>query len=191
MNRTLRQQVSHYSKQIPSVREYVDSEYTRDKEGRLNIEVQCPEHPYDPLSCGKQLDLDPSIYAYLDQKIYYLPVIEQLNLCFHGTAYSAEEQAQIKSCVQEHYMLVFKDKQQDLRINFIMILGLCFLGVTFLTLSFTRALDHALVNETLSIIGSFSMWEAVDLYVLERRHLRAELNNACQSAMANVLFEQD
>jgi len=178
-------------KKIPHAREWVDATFDRDEQGHLIVPVRLPAEPMDPYSCGRQTDLAPALYEYLDSRIYYIPVSETLNIRISGRPFTAEEQEHIRSCIQEHYRKIFRDKQQDLDINLATIFGLLLTGVLVLALVLSGMVKEALANETLSIIGSFAMWEAVDMYLLERRYRRAELFNACQSAMAEVTFEEN
>lgn len=187
--RVIRKKYKEMIKHIPTGSEYIKNEYTRDAEGRLLLNVYLQDDIFDPLSKDKQLELNTDIFSFLDNKIYYIPTKEGIHIHFADSGIPIEQREQIRHCLQEHYFLILKDKKEDLLINTITVFCLALLGIVFLGLSFTKALDYPLVNETLSIIGSFSMWEAVDLTILERKILKTELYNACQSADAAISFE--
>ena len=187
--RIIRKKYKQMIRHIPTSKDYIQQEYTRDESGRLILNVCPPAEIFNPLSSLKQLEVSDEVFAYLDNKIYYLPTREGIHIHFNENHFSNEKKQQITECIQEHYLLILKDKKEDLLINSITVIGLALLGTIFLGPSFMEALDFPLINETLSIIGSFSMWEAVDLTILERKVLKTELYNACQSADAKISFE--
>ena len=186
----LKKRANELDRKIPHVPEWIDQTYERDENNFLIIPVNCSEELFNPFSTDTNLDLSEDLYSYLDNQIYYTPVLEHLHLEFKGKDFTTAEKEKITHCVKQHYNKIFRDKKQDLAINFITIVCLALIGVFFLSISLSGVIEKALLNETLSIIGSFAMWEAVDMYILERRLKRSELYNATQSAEAIITFKE-
>ncbi len=186
----LKKRANLLDKRISHLPQLINQTYKRDENNFLIIPVNCSAELFNPFSLQSNLDLNPELYNYLDDQIYYTPVLEHLHLEFCGKVFTEEEKEKITHCVKRHYNKIFRDKKQDLAINFITIVCLAFIGIIFLSISISGVIEKALLNETLSIIGSFAMWEAVDMYILERRYKRSELFNATQSAEALISFKE-
>lgn len=185
----LKKRANLLDKKIPHLPQLINQTYDRDENNFLIIPINCSAELFNPYSTPSNLDLNEDLYSYLDDQIYYTPVLEHLHLEFCGKDFTAEEKEKITHCLKQHYNKIFRDKKQDLAINFITIVSLAIIGVIFLSISISGVIEKALLNETLSIIGSFAMWEAVDMYILERRYKRSELYNATQSAEALITFK--
>ena len=72
-------------------------------------------------------------------------------------------------CIRDrlkHYLLALRDREDDLRLNLIKSLSLLVFGASMLMLSFglTRYLSDPFITEFLSIVSTFSLWEACLLY---------------------------
>ncbi|MEW9079893.1 hypothetical protein [Terrisporobacter glycolicus] len=49
--------------------------------------------------------------------------------------------------------------------------------------------SNPIFMEFLSIAGTFSLWEAVDFYLLERRRLKIERLNSGQIALSQIILK--
>ena len=163
----------------------------RDGEGYAVVDIDVGDGStlYDPLSMGKQRDLNGDIYDYIDAQTNVVPAEIPLRIRFHGDI-PAEEQETVKSAMQRHYTLKSLDVSWDLAANLRKMVLLALFGVAVLALyfyfAFTR--DDAFFAEILSIVGSFSLWEAADALLLERPHLRRESKNIEQSLSQRLEF---
>ena len=98
--RTVRDQA-----RLGTLRRYLDEEYMND-EGVGVIDVCLSEglELYDPLSYGRQRELNPEIYDFIGQKANLLPALVPLRICVHGHV-PPEDQEQIRRLMAEHYSL--------------------------------------------------------------------------------------
>lgn len=166
-------------------------EHIRDDEGYAVVDVSLGEEVtlYDPLSLKGQRDLNSEIYDYIEAQTNVIPATVPLRIRFHGD-FSAEEQEEIKQMMHRHYVMRSFDISWDLIANFRKMLLLALFGAAvlalYLYLAFTS--ENALTTEILSVIGSFSLWEAVDAFLLERPHLRRENHNNEQSLNQRIEF---
>ena len=166
------------------LKEYI--EHIRDSEGNAVVDVALGENTelYDPLSLKGQKDLSGDIYV--------IPAIGPLRIRFHGNI-AEEEQEEIKKMMHRHYVMRSFDVSWDLVANFRKMLVLCIFGVIMISvyLYFAITGSHVFVTELLSIVGSFSLWEAADALLLERPRLRQEHRNIEQSLNEHIEFVCD
>ncbi len=170
--------------------EYVKS--IRDDEGYAVVDVDVSDTAlYNPLGMGAERDLNGEIYDFIDAQTNIVPAEIPLRIRFHGAP--EEEQENIKKAMERHYILKSLDVSWDLAANFRKMLLLTIFGVIVLALyfyfAFTR--DDVFFAEILSIVGSFSLWEAADAFLLERPHLRRENKNIEQSLSQRLEFVSD
>ncbi|MGN0130838.1 MAG: hypothetical protein ACI4AA_00165 [Lachnospiraceae bacterium] len=179
-------------------------EQNKSMEGQITAEYLCPdgkaqielylngETYFNPLTKGKQQELSSEIYDLIDKKLYTIPLKYPIRLCFCGEIPTEQTQEEIRSTLQKHYMYVLHDKKEDLRINMFKAVGLGLFGVFLLAIYF--ALELILTNpvfmEFLSIAGCFSVWEAVDSWLIQRKILRAHYLYAGQAALCEVVFSE-
>ncbi|UPA29089.1 hypothetical protein L0P85_10765 [Terrisporobacter glycolicus] len=86
---------------------------------------------------------------------------------------------------------MLQEKRINLRINTIKIISLTVIGMLLLSLYFILEIksNNPVFMEFLSIAGTFSLWEAVDFYLLERRGLKIERLNAGQVALSQIILK--
>lgn len=164
-------------------------ERIRDDEGYAVVDVSLGEgvELYDPLSLKR--DLNGEIYDYIEAQTNVIPATVPLRIRFHGN-FRPEEQEEIKQTMHRHYVMKSFDISWDLIANFRKTLLLALFGAAVLAVYLYLALssENALMTEILSVIGSFSLWEAVDAFLLERPHLRRDNRNNEQSLNQRIEF---
>lgn len=176
---------------VQTLHHYIDQEYM-DDDGYAVIDVCLYEELeiYAPMSMGRQRDLNPEIYDFIEQKAYMIPAQIPLKIRFHGKRLSDDEKEEIRRLLSEHYTVILHDKAWDKRNNGRKLLGMTVVGVVFLSLYFFFALkrEDGLFLEILSVIGSFALWEAADCFLLERRDINMEMFNTAQHLTQEVEF---
>lgn len=171
--------------------EYIES--VMDDEGFAVVDVNLGEEDrYDPLSLKGNKDLSGEIYDYIDAQTNVIPSEVPLRIRFHGNV-EKEEQEEIKKMMHRHYTMRSYDNSWDLAANFRKMLLLTLFGAAvlavYLYLAITEA--HVFMAEILSIVGSFSLWEAADAFLLERPHLRREHRNNEQNLNQTIEFAEE
>ena len=165
-------------------------ETIRDGEGYAVVDVSLErETLYDPLSIKGQKDLNPDIYSYIEAQTNVIPANVPLRIRFHGEIPEAE-QGEIRTIMHRHYTMRSFDISWDLFANFRKMLLLAIFGAALIAvyLYFAITSENAFMTEILSIVGSFSLWEAADAFLLERPHLRRESHNNEQSLKQRIEF---
>ena len=171
------------------IKKYV--ERIRDGEGNAVVDVNLSDgvEIYDPLSLKGDKDLNPDIYDYIEKQTNVIPASIPLRIRFHGDV-KEEEQEEIKEMMRRHYVMKSFDISWDLIANFKKALLLALFGAAVLAiyLYFAITADNVLFTEILSIVGSFSLWEAADAFLLERASLRRDFRNNEQSLHQKIEF---
>ena len=87
-------------------------------------------------------------------------------------------------------MYTFRDKEEDLRVNFFKTISLAIFGVLLLAIYFALelTLSNPVFMELLSIAGWVAAWEAVDCWLLQRKEIQLEYMYAGQAALSEVVF---
>ena len=171
--------------------QYIDR--IRDENGNAVVEVALEGVTlYDPLSVKGEKDLSGEIYDYIEAQTNVIPAEVPLRVRLHGD-FSEEEQAEIKASMHRHYTMKAYDISWDLVANFRKMLLLALFGAAVLAVYLFLAITgrNAFFTEILSIVGSFSLWEAADAFLLERPHLRREFRNNRQNLTQTVEFVRD
>lgn len=175
----------------PTADEKTASEYLcSDGMAQIDINLYDGVELFNPLSYGKQRDLHSDIYELIDAKLYTIPVKYPIRICFHGSVSDPQVQDEVRKGIQEHYMFLFRDKKEDLRINLLKTICMAIFGVILLTIYFTLELtsSNPVFMELLSIAGWVAAWEAIDSWLLQRKAIRIEYWNVGQAVLSEVTF---
>ena len=164
------------SKNKERVKELVQyAEDIVDKDGYAVIDVKLPseEDLYNPLSTGQNLDLNGDIYDFIDEQANIIPAKVPLKIRFHGDV-DEDRQQEIRRLMHRHYTIRSYDVTWDFAANFRKAMFLSIFGVVVLIAYFlvTVLADNPLFPEILSIVGSFSLWEAANAILLDRPALK-------------------
>lgn len=183
--------IRRFENNMPSTERYLEKEYL-DEDNNAVIYVNAYDgiEWFDKLSIGNQVTLNQDIYDYIDRKAYYIPISYPIIIQFVNVDLNDKEQNQIIRLIKEHYTLILNDKSIDLHFNFITILSLFTLGIILLIIYFTMNIAEVgeIISEVLSIAASFSLWEAVDYFLLERKDITKERLNAGQLSISEIRF---
>lgn len=169
-------------------------ERIRDKDGYAVVDVGIGEGVtlYDPLSVKGEKDLSGDIYAYIEAQTNIIPANIPLRVRFHGKV-SPSEGEEIRRTMQRHYVMKSLDLSWDRMANLRKMVLLAAFGGAVLAVYLYLAITgkNVFMSEILSIVGSFSLWEAADALLLERPRLRRESRNIEQSMNQRVEFVDD
>lgn len=166
--------------------------YYLDEMGNAVIRIQL-ENIQDAFSAYSPYgyeELNRELADYIDSIVYHIPLENSIVLMFDCGMASDEEKQKVRQAVLDYYGLRLEDKKQDFRINRWKILGLFGVGAILLTFSYFLANHTAnqFFFDFMNIAGTFALWEAVDLLLLERQSINIERLNAGQTVTAKVIF---
>ena len=165
-------------------------EYMQDGYAVIHVDLSNTEL-YHPLSMGDQRTINDDIYGYIEQSANLVPALISLKIVFSGIQAAPSEQEEIRARMKKHYSAVMQDFLWDKRKNMQKMLYMVGVGLIFLTAYLMLALSREdnLFLELLSVIGSFSLWEAANCFLVERKNIQRELMDTAQYMTAEIVFE--
>lgn len=166
---------------------YIKNKYIENGEAKIYIEVSKYEDFIDDLSY-KQIVLNDKISSYIEHCAYYIPLKHKINLIIKDN-FTDEEKENIRAMIKNHFGLIVGDKIQDIKTNKRKTLILMFLGIVFLSISYLF-IKNIYIYDLVSIIGTFSIWEAIDNSFIEKRNIKTSKLNYSQLSLMNVTFEK-
>ena len=178
-------------KEIAATQEQLGREYLcEDGKAQIDIFLSDGSALFHPLTIGQQRDLDPGIYQFIDEKMYTISLKDPVRLCFLGSIPDIQEQEAVKEMLQRHYMYLLRDKAEDLRINRLKTICLVLFGTLLLAIYFAieMTVSRPVFVEVISITGCFSIWEAVDSWLLQRKKLKVDYLCTVQAVLSEVVF---
>lgn len=170
------------------------AEDVMDDSGYAVIDVKLPdeENLYNPLSTGTNLDLNEDIYEFIDLQANIIPAKIPLKICFHGRV-DEDRQQEIRRLMHRHYTMRSYDVTWDFAANFRKTIFLTVFGIAVLIAYFLVSLlkGEQLFAEILSIVGTFSLWEAANAILLDRPALKRTRDAIEQNIYQKVEFVID
>lgn len=164
-----------------------------DEQGNAVLDVNLSgfDELYNPLSIGKNRDLNDAIYEFIDAQANIIPATVPLRIRFHGN-FSEQEQDDIRKMMHRHYTMRSYDNVWDEAANSRKVAVLSIVGLAFLAAYFYFAFtSKEFFAEILSIIGSFSVWEVANSMLLETPRLKRERKNIEQNITQKIEFVSD
>lgn len=180
---SIKQCVKHHR----AKRNFSEQYYEICEDQSVRIRVNCKDGVFLQLS-GKS-DLDDGVIEYIENKAYYVPIDRPLKICFEGVA--KEDRQAVADAYKRFFDLKFYDKCLDFKICNIKSVALMIIGIAFLAAGIVveKFLTGRLISEILTVAASFSMWESVDFFLLERTNVNAEKLDTAQLLLAELEFE--
>lgn len=170
---------------------YIKKEFlTNDNDADIFINVQDKYELFDSRTIGNQIDLNNSIYEYIEDKTSMLGNDVPINLHIVGHSFTSHEQGIIRHILKEHYAIELYKVQQNYIVLKRKIIGLIIFGIlSFILYSFLFFLEN--FNYLVEIFGflfSFSLWEAFDCIIYSFSEIKKEREAVTQNLLINVDF---
>lgn len=179
-----------FAKKYRASLRYEDSLIKEDGKAYVNVDLTKVESPFSIFSYDKRMD--PEIYSYIDQAVYYLRAAIPVVINFDdGGKYSEELKAKIAKAVTRHYTLEYEDKRLEHRKSIFFALILALTGVIFLSVHFILMLVFGtsdIINEITLIMSWMFIWQSCDFFFITGHNKREEIYNSGQLALAEVRF---
>lgn len=160
------------------------SEICEDESVRIRVDAK--GGLYSPYSDKKDLDTD--LLDYIERTAYSVPIDRPLTVSFLSVP--EEERENVSATYKKYFELKFNDKCLDLKICYFKAIILLVLGFIFFgfALAFSRFNILWGLNEICTVAASFTMWESVDFFLLERSNIKAEKLDSAQLLLAKIEF---
>lgn len=179
--------LKEYTKRSKAKRNFCDKYSDICEDGSVRIGVNAEGGLYSPYSEKK--DLDAGVLEYIENTAYYIPIDRPLIVRFSSVP--EDERENVIAAYRKYFELKFNDKCLDQKIcSFksivLLILGFLFLGAA---VAFSRFDILWGLNEIFTVAASFTMWESIDFFLLERANAKAEKLDAAQLLLAKIEFD--
>ena len=173
---------------ISDIQEYIRENIDENRHARIDVMVKDKENLRNPYSYGKDKDLNPDIYDYIEQQAKLIPSIIQLETTFHGCALSEAEKEEVSQLIVRHCRLQKADRDWDLRASRMLVFGAVMLALYF---ALSVSIPDGLFLEFISVIGSFALWDAADCFFVERREIQRSRKETEQYENQIIRFADD
>lgn len=179
--------LKEYSKRSRANRNFSDKYSDICEDGSVRIRVNTESGLYSPYADKKDLDAD--MLDYIESTAYNIPIDRPLTISFSSVP--EEERVNVVSAYNKYFELKFNDKCLDLRICYVKAIVLLVLGFIFFGCAVAFSHFEILwgLNEICTVAASFTMWESIDFFLLERANIKAEKLDAAQLMLAKIEFD--
>ena len=167
-------------------------EIERDEEGRAIIEMTVlrDEDFLSDFSAGARPAVSAEVAEYLNESALALLPKEPVCLKIYSDCIGEEDQAVYNAALMEYYARHYKENRILLKRNAIASLIMALLGLAALTVTLLISFLWKLpvISEALDIFSWVFLWEAVDLFFLERTVLRARQSRCLRFLDAKIVY---
>ena len=171
---------------------YIKNEFLTD-EGHANIFINLKDKNqlFDSRTMDNQIDLNKSIYEFIEDKSSVLENDVSINLHIVGLNLTSKEKEKVKHLIKEHYAtkLYMKQKEYNMYRNTVirlLSLGLLFLIIYALLYLYTK-LQFCMT--VVSFLFSFSLWEAFDAFIYAFTYAKNDRDAITQNLLMELTFE--
>lgn len=167
-------------------------EVERDEEGRavIGMTVLKDEDFLSAFSAGRQPVVSTEVAEFLDESAKAFLPREPVRINIYSDCIDKEEEKTYSEALKEYYVRHYKENRRELKRNAVVSLLMAVVGLLALTgsLLLSYLLKNAVVSEATDIFAWVFLWEAVDLFFLERMVLRAERDRCLRFIEANICY---
>ncbi|MGN1372917.1 MAG: hypothetical protein ACI4VK_02585 [Candidatus Coproplasma sp.] len=178
--------LKEYSKKNKANRNFSEKYSEICEDESVRIRVNADGGLYSPYSDKR--DLDTGMLDYIEDTAYNVPIDRPLTISISSVP--EEERENVAAAYKKYFELKFNDKCLDLKICYVKAIVLLVLGFVFFgcALVFSRFDILWGLNEICTVAASFTMWESIDFFLLERSNIKSEKLDAAQLLLAKIEF---
>lgn len=143
-----------------------------------------------PYAIGGEEMLSAEAGEFLDRAVMRLPLKDELHVDIVGDTISESEQNEYTTAIRNTYRTRVIDIDRKLRRNAVAALLMTLTAIVIMALYVALELWNAgyVILEIVDIVAWVFMWEAADLFFLERNVLKLEQLRSCRLYSAEITF---
>ena len=171
---------------------YIKNEYLTDNgNADIFLKINNRNELIDSRTIGNQLDLNKSVYDFIDDKVSMLNSNIKVSLHILEDNLTNIEQEKVKHIISEHYAIELYKIQKDYRRYTSKVFKLCYIGIVFLLFYIALALsfESSLFIEIFIFLFSFSLWEAFDTFIYAVSDIKIEREKITQKLIMDISFD--
>lgn len=169
-----------------------EEEIERDEEGRavVAMTVLHDEDFLSDFSAGSKPVISSEVAEFIEERTTALPPSEALTLKIHSNCIDSQEQIAYSAALKEYYVRHYSENRREMRRNAVISAVMAAIGIITLALvvSFYFLEKMPVVSEVIDIFAWVFIWEAVDLFFLQRGILRAKRARCLRLIDAKIEF---
>ena len=172
---------------------YIKNEFLlEDNYADIFLNLSSVDELLDSRTIGDQLDINESIFKYIDDKTSMLENDIKIRLHIIGLNLDSKNQGIVKHIIKEHYAIELYKIQKNYNYYKRKILFLTLFGIfsVLLYLFLYLRTDFLFILEVLGFLFSFSLWEAFDCIIYTFSDIKNEREAACQNLLIDVVFDE-
>ena len=173
---------------------YIKNEFLTDNgNADIFLKINNKEELIDTRTVGNQLDLNKSVYDYIDDKASMLNNNIKLNLHILENVLTKDEEEKVKHIISEHYAIELYKIQKDYRRYKHKIFKLCHLGLIFLLFyaAIALAVSESFFIEIFIFLFSFTLWEAFDTFIYTLSDIKLKREKVTQKLVMAITIDND
>lgn len=171
---------------------YMRHEYmTDDKDADIYLNINDKNELFDSRTMDRQIELNDSIYDFIDSKTSMLDSSIQIELHITGIYLTKREKGMIRHILKEHYAIeLYKVQKEYIMVRNQMIKLICIGLFSFIlyTLLFILT-DFEFGIEILGFLFSFALWEGLDSWIYDYHDTKKLREDVTQNLLINVTYE--
>lgn len=171
--------------------EYIKNEFlTDDGYANIMLKLRNRDDLFDYRTNGKQLDIDKSIYTYLEKKSSMLNNDVKLKLNIICDFLNKDEKEKVSHIIKEHYAIELYKIQKEYKRNVIKIVRLLLLGLLFLFIYALIAYNtkSKLFIEIFGFLFSFTLWEAFEYSLYDLSDIKRQRKSITEKLLMEIEF---
>lgn len=167
-------------------------EIERDVEGRAVIEMTVlrDEDFLSDFSAGSKPVVSSEVADFLNENARAFLPKEPVCIRIYSNCIEKDEERVYSEALKEYYVRHYKENRRELKRNALLSLMMAIVGLFALSaaISVSVLCDIPVLSEAMDIFAWVFLWEAVDLFFLERMRLRAERDRCLRFIDAKICF---
>lgn len=170
------EKIKRYQKQKFENYKKINGLRIRDNEAYIDLKIKDLESLKNEFSPDKKTILREEFYDYIERHASYIPLDYPLVLEIHYNSLNSEEKILLRRLIKSHFSLEMVSKEMELnaikrKTRFFLISGI----ISFIALYFCYNYNFIpYVDEIVSFIASFNIWEYAELLIFEQDELNEE-----------------
>ncbi len=156
----------------------------------INLNVSDDDGFLSPYSYGGKPLISMEVAEFLNQSLKHLKIKEQVRFVVRGNTIDENEKKIYEQAIKYYYSQDVAETKSELKRNAVLSAVMLIIGVMVFSVSITLTslVVQTLVLDILDVVAWVFVWEAVDLFVLQRTHLKHRFLKSLKTATAEITF---
>lgn len=156
----------------------------------INLNVSDDDGFLSPYSYGGKPLISMEVAEFLNQSLKHLKIKEQVRFVVRGNTIDENEKKIYEQAIKYYYSQDVSETKSQLKHNAVLSAVMLLIGaiVFSVAITLTSLGVQTLVLDILDVVAWVFVWEAVDLFVLQRTQLKHRLLKSLKTAAAEITF---